>query len=123
MQELCRSLLTPSHKSDYASSFQFLHFEGWNEELVQLLGAVMNLDLDTILDIVPENTSIETTSFDSYVHLTLPWIFLDRTLLKRSILHVLLFTKNNISNIINNSLHSHFYSGTDSERDNWFIEG
>lgn len=83
----------------------------------------MNLDLDTILDIVPENTSIETTSFDSYVHLTLPWIFLDRTLLKRSILHVLLFTKNNISNIINNSLHSHFYSGTDSERDNWFIEG
>ena len=82
----------------------------------------MNLDLDTILDIVPENTSIETTSFDSYVHLTLPWVFLDRTLLKRSILHVLLFTKNNISSVLKNSLHSNFHSGTNPERDNGFIE-
>ena len=98
MQDLCRSLLV-NLKSDYVSNFQFIHFEGWNEELVQLLGAVMNLDLDTILDIVPENTSIETTSFDSYVHITLPWVFVDRTVLKRSILHVLLFKRTNISSL------------------------
>ena len=114
MQELCCSLLTPSQKSEYVSNFQFLHFEGWTEEFVQLLGAVMNLDLDTILDIVPENTSVETTSFDSYIYLTLPWVSLHGTVFKRSILHVLLFTKSNISIFLQNSLYSHLYSGAHS---------
>ena len=43
----------------YMLNFHFLHIAGLSDTLVQLVGAVLNLDLDTLLDITPTNTSVE----------------------------------------------------------------
>lgn len=41
------------------SNFHFIHIGGITDAVVQLIGAVMNLDLDTLLDITPTTTTIE----------------------------------------------------------------
>ena len=41
------------------SNFHFIHIEVITDAVVQLIGAVMNLDLDTLLDITPTTTTIE----------------------------------------------------------------
>lgn len=46
----------------YTSNFHFLHIAGLSDTVVQLMGAVLNLDLDTLLDITPSNTSIDVAA-------------------------------------------------------------
>lgn len=47
---LNQSLL--STPPQFSLGFRFFHLEGISDELVQLIGAVMSLDTDTIIDIV-----------------------------------------------------------------------
>ena len=46
----------------YTSNFHFLHIAGLSDTVIQLMGAVLNLDLDTLLDITPSNTSIDVAT-------------------------------------------------------------
>lgn len=57
---LNQSLL--SSPSQFTLGFRFFHLDGISDELVQLLGAVMSLDTDTIIDIV-HNTTTTDVSF------------------------------------------------------------
>ena len=87
----------------YVLGFRFFHLEGVSDELVQLIGAVMNLDLDTILDILHNISSAECDVNEEYVYWSLPWLRVCESSsiggeqsLARSMLHVLLFTRQNI---------------------------
>lgn len=60
MKMLNQSLIDGS--PSYVLGFRFFHLEGVSDELVQLIGAVMNLDLDTILDILHNISSAEVVS-------------------------------------------------------------
>lgn len=43
-----------------------MHIDSVNDDVVQLLGAVMNLDLDTILSITPNATQIEVKIYHHF---------------------------------------------------------
>lgn len=58
MYDALNSCVQHGHDS-YMLNFHFLHIAGLSDTLVQLVGAVLNLDLDTLLDITPTNTSVE----------------------------------------------------------------
>ena len=58
MYDALTSCVQHGHDS-YMLNFHFLHIAGLSDTLVQLVGAVLNLDLDTLLDITPTNTSVE----------------------------------------------------------------
>lgn len=57
---LNQSLL--SSPSQFTLGFRFFHLDGISDELVQLLGAVMSLDTDTIIDIVHNTTTTDVSS-------------------------------------------------------------
>lgn len=61
MYDALNSCVQHGHDS-YMLNFHFLHIAGLSDTLVQLVGAVLNLDLDTLLDITPTNTSVEVAS-------------------------------------------------------------
>ena len=60
MRELTVSLGKPV--TNFAQSFRYVHIEGITADLVQLVGAVIDLDLDTILDISPTSTATKVLS-------------------------------------------------------------
>ena len=45
--------------SFYVEDYQYIHIESVNETVVQLLGTVMDLDLDTVLTIESNSSQIE----------------------------------------------------------------
>lgn len=59
--ELFCSLQTK--REHFEDNYRYMHIDSVNDDVVQLLGAVMNLDLDTILSITPSATQIEVLLF------------------------------------------------------------
>lgn len=43
----------------YVEDYQYIHIESVNEAVVQLLGTVMDLDLDTVLAVESNSSQIE----------------------------------------------------------------
>ena len=55
-------------RDDYSLNYCYLHIDSVDDQIVQLLGVVMNLDLDTILSIVPNSTQIEVFMYFSILY-------------------------------------------------------